>query len=101
MIKGAGSVSSRQTLGAREHDKTDPIVTDRQVKLLALDDRNGPRKCMQYLKPSTLKILIGMVRKADAVSQIKVDLLNDADSLPVFPHGDRALLDNGLVFALG
>jgi hypothetical protein len=56
---------------------------------------------MQYLKPSTLKIPIGMIREADAVGQIKVDPLNDADRLPVFPHGDGALLDNRLVFAFG
>jgi hypothetical protein len=56
---------------------------------------------MQYLKPSTIKVAIGMVREGDAVGEIKIDPLNDAHGLPVFPNCDCDLLHSDFVLAFG
>ena len=54
---------------------------------------------MEHLKPSAIKILIGMVRKADAIG-MAVDPLDDPDGLSVFPRGDCERLNNGFMLAL-
>ena len=75
-------------------------MANHQVKLLALDHRNGPWKRVEHLKPSAIKILIGMVRKADAIGQIEADPLDDPDGLSAFPRGDCERLHNGFMLAL-